>query len=914
VVRTPLYCRRFIGRGGELAALADLARRAAAGESVVAFVSGDAGAGKTRLIEELRRHLPRGMRGVYGMCLEYAPSPMGSVLDVIAALEAERGPPGGGTQIASPTADDPVDKRRLFERVAETLRGAGSAQPFAMVLDDAHWADSVTLELLQFLIATLHDARVFIVIAYRTDELAETHPLHELIARATRARHVAHIALEPLSSAHIHELIDATLPKDLRLPPESLREVRDRSEGNPLFAEEFLKTMADGFRVGETHPTLPPSLRGLLLERLRRISSDDLRLLEIAALIGRRFSAAFLARIAGRDASSLAAFLRVAIDEHFLVEDLDDPGWFAFRHALTRDTILSRILALHARAMHVSIAHEIEREPPTDARTRELAEHYWRAASFAECAGYAEQAGDLARARHAYAEAAELYERALACGVSDEPGLVNLHEKAAAAYKLIGNPQKVLEHLDVAVASYTARGDTERLVEVYLDLALAYRRTAQTGRAFAVLQRSAELSNAAGNLKLVLKSAIQLAQLHALAEEWSNVQAYVQDAEPHLALGDVLDTVRFYVARGSLHLANHDIAQWRDDFERAAETARADGDPTLIALALTNFGVGARKFGQLDIALASFREAAETGRPYGSMYTATFARLGYVNVLYLAGDLIGSRNEMLDVLAELHESMTIRILVAQFGVALADVLHDESLFQRCYSADILDAAFSTKEAIQYAPLSATIAEHRLSRGDVVAARVLLERMLESLPDGWDDCEVLLPVAVCCSEADVGRARVRFEGAAGRTRNPFAEACRELFDAYSAARFGNRDAKLRHAKAAAALLQRLGMPLFEAEAYELAEQPARSVALCETIGALRLPRRLGPKPLRRQAATQLTAREREVVELALNAMSNSAIAENLSLSERTVEAHLAAAYRKLGIRSRGELLRALSGKP
>lgn len=909
MVTTPLYCRRFIGRDRELGALTALARRAAQGETSVAFLAGDAGTGKTRLIEELRRHLPRGMRGVHGMCMEYAPSPMGSVLDIVAALGAAHGAPAGEARIAPPTGDDPVDKRRLFEHVAAALRSAGSARPFAMIVDDAQWADSATLELLQFLIATLHGARVLIVVAYRTGELAETHPLLALIARAMRSRHVAHIELEPLSPAHIHELIDATLPKGLFLPPEAVREVRERSEGNPLFAEEFLKTMADGMRVGATHTTLPASLRGLLLDRLGRIAADDLRLLEIAALIGRRFSAAFLARIAGREVSSLDAFLRLALDEHFLIEDVEEPGWFRFRHALTRDTILSRVLALHARALHVSIAQAIEREPITDARIPELAEHYWHAAAFGECAGYAERAGDLAKARHAYAEAAELYERALACGVADESGLVALHEKAALAYKSLGSPVKVLEHLDVAVAHYRAGGNTEKLVEVDLDLALAYRRTAQTERAFAALRQAAELSKAAGNERLVLKSAVQLAQLHALAEEWAQVEAYVGDAEPRLAWGDALDRVRFYVARATLRLARHDLIRWRDDFELAASTARSHGDPALIAFALTNFGIGARKFGQLGIAATSFSEAAEAGRSDGPLYLTTFARLGHINVLYLAGDLTGSRSEMLDVLAEPHESMTLRILVAQFGVALSIALRDETLFGRCYSPETLEAAFSTNEAIQYAPLAAAVAEHHLAGGDESAAVALLGRMLAALPDGWDDCEVLLPVAVCCSQAEVERARARLD--AVRTTNPFVQACRELFEAYAAARFRNRDAKLRRAKAAASLLHGLGMPLLEAEAYELAEQPARSVALRETIGALRLARRLGPQSPRRAPATQLTAREREVVELALASLSNSAIADELSLSERTVEAHLAAAYRKLGIRSRGELFSVLS---
>ena len=894
-----MYCPRLIGRERELAALSELARRAAAGEGTIAFVLGDAGAGKTRLIDEFSRRLPRGMRCYRAACLEYAPSPLGPIADVLAELGAEPAAP--------PTGDDPVDKRRLFDRVAATFRAAGASAPLTAFVDDAHWADSATLELLQYLVATLRDARVLIVVAYRSDEVAETHALHAVTARAARARNVQRIELGPLSHAQVHELIDAALPKNVHVPVDSLRGVRERSEGNPLFAEEFLKAVVDDERSGRTRASLPPSLRGLLLERLRRLAPDDMRLLETAALIGRRFGAAFLARIGERDASALEAFLRMAVDEHFLMEDPAEPGCFAFRHALTRDTILDGVLAMHARAMHLLIAHAIEREPDRDARVVELAEHYWRAADFSECGAYAQTAGDLAKARHAYAEAAELYERALACGVADEHGLIALHEKAASAYASLGAPQKVLDHLEPAVDHYAATGDTVKLVEVYLDVALALRRTAQTDRAFGVLRHAAELSLARSDDDLSMRIAVQLSQLHALAEEWDDVQAALHAAEPILAHAGARDAVRFYNARAALNLARRDLDGWQRDSQEAASIARSHGDPTLVALALTSFGIDARKLAMFDLAAASFREAVEAGRPYGALYNVTFARLVYANVLYLTGKLAEARAELLDVLADLHQSTTIRILVAQFGAALAVALRDDTLFERCYVPQVLEEAFSTNEPIQFAPLAAAIAEHHLANGDDAAAVALLERMLAALPDGWGDCEALLPVAVCCSQADVERARVRFDEAAPPGHDAFAAACRELYDAYAAARFGNRDAKLRHAHAAAAMLRKLGMPLLEAEAYELAEEPARTVALCETIGALRLARRFGPRPQRRSAATQLTAREREIVDFALRGLSNSAIAGELSLSERTVEAHVAAAYRKLGVRSRSELV-------
>jgi DNA-binding CsgD family transcriptional regulator len=403
---------------------------------------------------------------------------------------------------------------------------------------------------------------------------------------------------------------------------------------------------------------------------------------------------------------------------------------------------------------------------------------------------------------------------------------------------------------------------------------------------------------------------VQLAQMHAIAEDWTELRAHLRAAEPLVAGADARDAIRFYNARALLRFADGDLDGWQRDSEEAARIARALGDPTLIAFVLSSYGVSTRKVGRFADAAAAFHDAAEAGRSYGPLYNVTFARLGYANVLYLTGRLSDARTEMLDILADKHESATIRILLAQFGVALAVALRDDTLAARCSSADLPEAAFSMNEAALYAPLAATIAEQHLANGEDEAAVALLQRMLASLPDGWGDCEALLPVAVCCPQPDVDHARARLDAALADRGNPFVAAYRALFDAYAAARFGSRDEKLRDAKAAAVLLRGLGMPLHEAEAYDLAEEQARTVALCERIGSLRLPRRLGPRPQRRSGTTQLTAREREVVDLALLGMSNRAIAGDHALSERTVEAHIAAAYRKLGVRTRSELINVL----
>ncbi len=908
MVRTPLYCVRFIGRELELAALHDLAARAVSGAGALAIVSGEAGIGKTRLLGELVRRLPRALACFRSACLDYAASPIGPIAEIDAALAAQT--PAAGGRVAIPGGDDPGDKRRLFAQISARFRAAAAVRPFVMILDDLHWADTATLELVDFLARALADAPVLIVVAYRSDELDELHPVHALIVRLARLHSARCVELRPLDRAQTHELIVTTVPKDGTVSHESLCDVRDKSEGNPLFAEELLKAVVDRDRSGETDTALPMSLRGLLLERVRKLSPDHLRLLGIAALIGRRFGADFLGRVSGAAGSALETFLRAAVDAHFLVEDAADPDRFAFRHALVRETVLASLLAMQARAMHRWIAEELEREPNRDARVAELADHTWHGGLFARCAAYSQRAGDALQAHHAHAEAAEQYERALACGVDDERRLVALHEAAAASYASSGAAHEALEHLLVPAAYYESAGDFGKLVETYLAQALAFRRTAQTARAFEVLRQAAELGRDHGDGRLRFAIAVQLGQLHALAERWGEVETNLREAEAHAGAAVPRDQVRFHTSRAALCLAKDDRAGWRSDSEAAVRIAWSQGDPTLVALALTNYGVDARKLGEFDLALASFAEATHAGRAHGPLYNVTFAKLGHANVLYLTGRLSAARAELLDVLADFPEPQTLRILVAQIGIALAVALRDEELFGRCFTAEVLETAFATAEPIQFAPLAAALAEKHLADGDGERARAVLSRMVRSLPDEWDECEALLPVAVCSSRAEVERARRLLRTTRERTTNRFARACWLLFGAYAEARFGTRAAKLREARQAAAAFHRLGLALFEAEAYELAEQGPRALAICERIGARRLPRRLGATKPRRSGETHLTARERQVVDLVRRKLSNGAVADELGVSERTVEAHLAAVYRKLGVRSRGELISVL----
>lgn len=903
MIKKPLYCPRFINREKELLALLDLTRRAIAGNGALAIVSGEAGIGKTRFLGEFRKRLPRGIADFDAACLEFAPAPLSPIQAILSAIEADSREPFGVEALFEGTGDDADSgKLALFRRIGGAVRQASVERPIVVFVDDLHWADTATLDFLQFLAGEVDSLRVLLVLAYRTEALSKTHPLTGVIARLARLTYTHWLDLEPLAEPAIQELIDATLFNHPAVALEVQRDVRTRSEGNPLFAEELLKAVVDR---GSATPVAPASVRSLILERMKGLGQVELQLLESAALIGRRFQAAFLERVSGRSKRAVMAFLRLAVDEHLLIEDRLDAGWFVFRHALVQEAILSNILVMELRAIHFRIAQEIEREAGSANRALELSDHYWQAAAFTECAPYATAAADGALARHAYAEAVEQYERVIACGGTADLERAILHENAARAQSSVGNARKSVEHLRVASALFQEVDALERAAAACLELALMLRRCGDTAGAFEALARAEELERARPDNRLRGRLLIQLAHLHVLVGDWPRTAAHLEEAEPFLHLVGPRDLVRFYRSRASLHFARSERAGWQLASERASLIARESGDPSLVAFSESAYGLEALKIGRLDLGLGTLEAVVTGGVRFEPLYNITYARLGYVQALLLAARLPEARAQLYEILAENSESLTIQSTIALLGVSLSTVLKDNVLLERCYSRAVLEKIFATKDPRLIAQLAAPVAEMHLAEGNQREAVDLLQRMLESLPDDELLAEMLLPVAVCCEKRDVEASAQRLLRS-DQQSNPYAHGCVRLFRAYSTARFGSKKAADREAAAAARQFHDLGMPLLEAEAYLLAHQQTRATVILERIGARRTPRHLATGAHGVTRVVQLTPREREVVDFATHGLSNDAIASELSVSERTVESHLAAAYKKLGVRSRAEL--------
>ena len=456
----PAGTRSLVARAAELAALRAAVERAASGEAATVVVSGDAGVGKSRLVEELMRTArDDGALVLLGRCVdvgegELAYAPIAGALRSLAAqieeaeLEAVLGPARGELarlvpELAGPDSAPPVGsaafgRARVFELLLGTLGRLGQRRPVVLVVEDLHWADGSTRDLLRFLVRAVTAERLALIVTYRSDDLHRAHVLRPYLAELRRDARVQHVELQPFSRAefsdHIAAIVDA-LPS-----PTTLDRLYERSEGNAFFTEQLLAAAGAA--------ELPDSLREALTVQLDRLSPGAQRLVRVLAAAGRRVDHRLLERVAAVPAPDLPAALRAALDARVIVSAPDGRG-YEFRHALLREAAYAELLPGEREPLHARLARELEADPELGgaAFAGELA-HHWNAAGERERALVASvRAGQEAERVYAHPEALRHFQRALELWAGAAPEArarldqVELAERAAEAASAAGEQQ-----------------------------------------------------------------------------------------------------------------------------------------------------------------------------------------------------------------------------------------------------------------------------------------------------------------------------------------------------------------------------------------------------------------------------------------------------------------------------------------
>jgi DNA-binding CsgD family transcriptional regulator/tetratricopeptide (TPR) repeat protein len=465
----------LVGRVAEAAQLWAAFKRALAGTPATVVVAGEAGAGKTRLVGEFaRRAEAAGTVVLGGGCLDvgdgtiaYAPvvealRPLGELLDaeelerVLGGARAElaRLVPGlGPAPPAEPASPGATAPGRLFELLLGVLHRLAADRGVLLVVEDLHWADRSTRDLLGFLVRNLR-GRVALVLTYRSDELHRRHPLRPFLAELERGGRAERLELGRLDRRELAELLAGILgePAD----PALVDEIQARSEGNPFFAEELLAAHREGV-------DLPPALRDLLLARVEALPAATRRLLQVAAVAGQRVDHELLAEVAGQSADLLVEPLREAVTRHVLVVEGGDA--YAFRHALVQEAIYGDLLPVQRGPLHaayagaLAAASERRGDGATATELGQLAHHWYaahdqgRALLASVRAGQAAEDGfALAEAVRHYELALELWERAPDAAAKSPLDRTTLLERAAQAADLAGDTGRAVALTEQALA------------------------------------------------------------------------------------------------------------------------------------------------------------------------------------------------------------------------------------------------------------------------------------------------------------------------------------------------------------------------------------------------------------------------------------------------------------------------------
>src|SRR5438105_4012188 len=305
---------RMVGRDDEIGRLLRLLDDAEAGRSVVALVSGDAGVGKSRLVAEATRLAAgRGFTVLSGQCAELGDSvpylPLADALRGAAQAGAVRDAlssrpalsmllPEGGGGLAVDSDRSGLARQQMFGGVLGLLTELAAAGPVLLVLEDLHWADTSTRDLVTFLSRMLHRERVALIGTYRTDDLHRRHPLRPVVAELLRLPGVIAVDLAPLDPSALAEHLTAAAQG--RIGATELNDIITRAEGNAYYAEELLAASVGGDPADRR--ALPAGLAALLLSRVEQLSDAAQQVLRAAAVAGRRADDELVRAAGGLDA------------------------------------------------------------------------------------------------------------------------------------------------------------------------------------------------------------------------------------------------------------------------------------------------------------------------------------------------------------------------------------------------------------------------------------------------------------------------------------------------------------------------------------------------------------------------------------------------------------------------------------
>lgn len=545
----------IIGREAERERLRRALESAIVERGCVVVVTGEAGMGKSRLAADLASEATRrGARVLLGQChetdriLAFGPWVQALRQGVTRSMELvdELGPARRGELArllpelaggAAPASGEPLP---LFEAVAALLHRLSAATPVALVIEDLHWADDMSVRLLAFLARRVVGWNVLMVATARQEDLDDApFVLRALDALVATPPGVA-MELAALSRDETTRLVRALTPRGASA---HAADVWSLSEGHPFTVVEMVRAVRQHTTAaGAGQEGLPRRVRQAVAQRLDRLSARARRLVEVAAVIGRQFDVALLALAADVDADGAAEGLEELVRRR-LVESVGDTFRFVHHRILeaARPAVLPRRAVLHRR-----VAEAIEQRCAADLEPHlgALVDHYQRSGAWERAVLYLQRTGDVARRRGAYREALVSYETALAAASHLPRARASLEREVdlrlGMRYALVplGQVTRVVHCLEPAKQVAEELGDRVRLARTELFLSEGWRWLGDYARAVEASGRARALALELGDRDLVVFGAVFLASAYVAQGRHADARPLLEEAVAAVGLDD----------------------------------------------------------------------------------------------------------------------------------------------------------------------------------------------------------------------------------------------------------------------------------------------------------------------------------------------------------------------------------------
>ena len=959
VFSQPIVCPELVGRQEALDSLRAMLSSASEHGRVV-LISGEAGIGKSRLLAELVRSAEAsGWRALQMRFFEQDTDvPYSAVSRLLSAAvasspeEVERllapfaadlrliAPEVGELAGAAATSDagqelDPEkDRRRIIDALAKAVRSLAADRPTLLAFEDVHWSETSSLEaLLQ--IARAAAPGCLVILTYRSDEVSPA--LDAALAQLDRERLGAEVSLSRLNLAEVDRMLRAILGAERSTRADILHAVHHLTDGNPFFVEEVLRSFFDQAGSLESLESLdisafdvPRSVNEAVRRRTQGLSKEASDVLSLASVAGARFDFPLLRELSGRSEDELLRLMKELIAAQLVVEEGEDR--FAFRHALTREAI---------ETMHAG-DHE--------SHVEDLAWHFYEAGEWAKALEYATKAGERAMALYAPTAALGHLTHAIEAGQRlSGAGLAELFRLRGSANDAIGDFEAAREDYEHAASDAQESGDLRTRWRALLDLGLLwasrdygrvepyYREALQLARqlgdppalgrslnrlgnwhsnvgdfdqarrlseeALAICRAADDRAGVAETLDLLGMTGVMGGELAMSADYYRQAVPFLEELGDRRTLTSTLSTLPLTSGTLQTDMFSPAISyeEANDYAKKALEVARQTGSPSVEAYALSQLGFCVGAQGRFDTALAAASEGAGIARDIGhhQWLTCNECVLGAVYVELLNSK--EAREHLENALRLAREAGYVMWLPQAASLLVRQYVLDRDLDLAAQLYESLPPSNPEKVSSMAEVFYHTgAAELAVARGEferALATVAHLKAKVERPPEPAVRLARLEGLAlVGLKRVDEGLARLAEGMAAAERRGLWTLAWRLQADlARSRWELGERDAAREMADRALATIARL--------ATDISDEGLRSNFVERAAEQL-------PPSLRRRATRghvdALTAREAEIAALVARGLTNREIADELVLSARTVETHVANAMSKMGFAHRSQL--------